>query len=263
MGTYPVHPALAGATLGNYTPTMLEGKLTITPAPLTARAISATRAYGAANPLFTGTLAGAVNGDMLTASYTAQVSATDVPGQYPILVSVSGSAMANYTLTPIPGVLIIQKAATSTALTQAGTMAADGTIRLQAQVRSSTTGAPSGSVRFLNGKILLGESTLDGGVAMLSTNQLQVGISNPLTAIDPSDRALLWEQRHWLSSCYRSGKARRLRKAGRGLAFTLLLMLGALAGGSMLTGCEQHRAMPGARMLPPMLRRTASLPRTY
>ncbi len=185
VGIYAVKPALAGATMAYYTPVLLDGTLTVAPAALTATAASATRSYGMPNPTLTGTLTGIVNGDTLTASYTTAAKITDAPGQYPILSSVSGGALGNYNLTPIAGVLTIEKAASSTTLTQQAE--SDGSIQLQVYVQSAAAGVPSGTVRFFNGSLELGKSTLESGTASLQTKQFQAGASNPLIAVYEGD----------------------------------------------------------------------------
>ncbi len=188
VGSYAIKPVLAGANLAGYTPTLVEGTLTIVPAPLVATAANAGRMYGTANPILWGSLSGVVNGDTLPASYSTAAQSTDTVGQYPIMASVTGSALNNYTLSVVPGVLAVQKAGTFTTLDpQKGVIAAGAMIQLQAHVVSTTTGVPSGTVRFYNGKHLLGEATLQNGTAVYSTDPLLVGSSNTLTAVYQAD----------------------------------------------------------------------------
>jgi len=190
-GIYTIVPAAAGARLSNYTQLVTNGILTVAPAPLIATASNATRVYGIANPVLAGFLSGVVNGEALLANYSTTAQSTDAAGQYPIIASVTGSALGNYSLSVVSGVLTVQKAGTSTTLNQEGAPAADGTVQLQAHVVSATTGAPSGTVRFYNGKQLLGEATLQNGVAAYSTNQLSIGGTSPLVAIYQADTNFL------------------------------------------------------------------------
>ena len=67
-GTYPIVPVATGANLGNYTVVYVNGTLTVGQATLTVTAGNASRAYGAANPAFTASAAGAQNSD--TFSFT-------------------------------------------------------------------------------------------------------------------------------------------------------------------------------------------------
>ena len=64
-GAYPITATLADPNnqLTNYTVSLVNGSLTITPAPLLVTADAKSKIYGDANPAFTATLAGFVNGD--------------------------------------------------------------------------------------------------------------------------------------------------------------------------------------------------------
>ncbi len=63
VGPYPITPTVTGANLGNYSVTYVNGILTVGQAALTVTAANASRAYGAANPGFTGTVTGAMGSD--------------------------------------------------------------------------------------------------------------------------------------------------------------------------------------------------------
>jgi hypothetical protein len=108
VGTYPT--TCSGAVSANYTPTYVPGTLTITPVPLTVSAPNAARAYGAANPAFTPSYSGFVNGDT-AASLTTQPTCTSAAtpatavGAYPI--DCSGAASANYAIAYVSGTLSI------------------------------------------------------------------------------------------------------------------------------------------------------------
>jgi len=62
VGGYPITASISGAAASNYTAVVTPGTLTVTPAVVTVTINPATRIYGAANPTFTGTLAGVLNG---------------------------------------------------------------------------------------------------------------------------------------------------------------------------------------------------------
>ncbi len=188
VGSYPVVPALAGATLPYYNPTLLQGTLTVTPAVLIIVPANVTRTYGTPNPQLTGTMTGVVNNDALQASFTTPATTTDAPGAYPILASLSGSALSNYSVQTAAAMLTITKASTTTTLVRsAATATNDGSITLQAQVQPATTGTPGGMVRFFNGKSELGEVPLQNGTAAFSTNQLHEGQPNALVAVYQGD----------------------------------------------------------------------------
>ena len=114
VGTYPIVPALVDPTgkLGNYTVTLNNGTLTITPAPLSVTAANATRAFGDPNPVFTGTIAGIKNGDNITATYSTTATATSPSGTYPIVPALVDPAgkLSNYTVTINNGTLTITQA---------------------------------------------------------------------------------------------------------------------------------------------------------
>ena len=60
----------------NYSAATATQSFQVTPAPLTVAANNATRAFGVANPTFTGTVTGAVNGDNFTESFTTTATTT-------------------------------------------------------------------------------------------------------------------------------------------------------------------------------------------
>ena len=61
VGTYAI--TASGAVSANYTIGYVSGTLTVNPAVLTVTADNQTKAYGAANPAFTATYSGFVNGE--------------------------------------------------------------------------------------------------------------------------------------------------------------------------------------------------------
>jgi sugar lactone lactonase YvrE len=106
IGTYPIVPTVSGAAIGNYTVTTTNGILTVTPATLTVTASNAARAYGTANPIFTGTTAGLFNGDTVTTTFNSSAVANSPIGTYPIIPTVTG-ASSNYTVVTVNGTLTI------------------------------------------------------------------------------------------------------------------------------------------------------------
>ena len=111
VGSYPITPVLSdpGNKLGNYSVTLTNGVLTVTPSPLAVVAANATRAYGAPNPVFTGTITGIKNGDNITATYASPAIATSSPGSYPIIPTLvdPASKLANYSVTSTNGTLTV------------------------------------------------------------------------------------------------------------------------------------------------------------
>ena len=90
VGLYSIIPALVdpGNKLGNYSVTLHNGTLTIGSSPaLTVTANNASRAYGSANPVFSGTITGIQNNDNISATYTS--------------VAVPGSPVGTYAIVPV------------------------------------------------------------------------------------------------------------------------------------------------------------------
>ena len=112
VGTAAITAGVTAApgVLANYTVKTVPGTLTITPAELTVTADDKTRAYGAANPVFTGKVTGQRTGDDITVTYGTTATAASAVGSYDIVPTVSGAALANYTVTPVNGTLTVTKA---------------------------------------------------------------------------------------------------------------------------------------------------------
>jgi endoglucanase len=76
----------------NYASQYLGSTLSVKQAALVATASPASRALGAANPAFTGTLTGVVTGDGITATYVSQATTTTPAGAY---------STGSYAITPV------------------------------------------------------------------------------------------------------------------------------------------------------------------
>jgi hypothetical protein len=110
VGTYPINATASGSSAGNYLITVIPGTLTVTAAPLTVVVGNASRPYGTANPAFTSTVSGALNGDTFTNTYSTTATVTSPAGNYPINDAIGGPAASNYTITVVPGTLTITQA---------------------------------------------------------------------------------------------------------------------------------------------------------
>jgi hypothetical protein len=110
VGSYAIVPVATGANLGNYTVVYNNGVLTVGQATLTVTAGNASRAYGAANPSFSASATGAVNGD--TFSFTESTTATPASpvGSYAIVPVATGANLGNYTVVYNNGVLTVGQA---------------------------------------------------------------------------------------------------------------------------------------------------------
>lgn len=177
VGSYPITIAQGTLSAVNYVFTFTNGTLSVTPATLTLTANNATRIYGAANPTFTGTLTGAVNGDQLTETFSTTATAASAPNTYPIVPGAVGANVGNYTLVVTNGTLTVTQA---TPVIQLSTSATSGysdttNITLTATLTSPTSGTPTGAVTFYAGSTSLGTAPLSGSTAVLTTMELPVG----------------------------------------------------------------------------------------
>jgi FtsP/CotA-like multicopper oxidase with cupredoxin domain len=184
VGSYPT--TCSGAVNANYAITYVSGTLTIGGVPLTITASNATRVFGAANPAFTATYAGFVNGDTPasltgTLACTTTATATSPAGTYPI--TCSGQTSTNYTITYIAGVLTVTPA--GPVLTVSPTaLAFSSTINVTSAaqfVTVSNTGGASLRITSINlGGMNPARFTLTNGCPIGGTG-LAVGASCTLT----------------------------------------------------------------------------------
>jgi hypothetical protein len=115
VGNYAIVPVLNDPNnrLGNYSVTLTNGVLTITPAPLVVSANNKTRGYGQPNPVLDGTIVGIQNFDNITATFSTPATQTSPVGTYPIIPALQDptSKLGNYTVTINNGTLTIVTAA--------------------------------------------------------------------------------------------------------------------------------------------------------
>jgi len=150
--------------------------LTVSQATLTVAADNFTRLYGTQNPVFTGTVTGAKNGNVFSESFSTQAGISSQAGQYAIVPSVAGSNLSDYSQVVQNGTLTISKAPVviSTSLST-GSITVGLNVTMTATVASTTTGVPTGTITFLDNGNSLGSGTLSNGVASFSTSALQIG----------------------------------------------------------------------------------------
>jgi hypothetical protein len=164
--------------------------LTVNQADLTITAGSASRNYGAANPVSAVSVGGIQNGDVITATTSISATSTSPVGTYAIVPIASGVALGNYAVTANNGTLTITQAPTFTGvgigpnptIFGSGTVSVSGysvagsLAILSAKVSSTTSGTPTGAVTFMDGATLLGTITVDPfGFAKFSTSAFAVG----------------------------------------------------------------------------------------
>jgi sugar lactone lactonase YvrE len=181
VGTYPINATVSGPAAANYNLIVNPGILTITPTgtPLVVTVNNASRPYGAANPAFTSSISGALNGDTFTVTYSTAATIASPVGTYPINATLTGANIANYSVTVVPGVLTIAPPATATVVTTSASPVPQGTsVTFTALVTygASLPVSPPGNVNFYNGATLLGTGALNAfGIATYTTSTLPAG----------------------------------------------------------------------------------------
>ncbi len=155
VGTYPIVPSATGPNIANYTITATNGTLTVTQAALTIKANDALRTYGAANPIFSGTIVGAVNGDTFTETFSTTATAASPAGTYAIVPSVTGPNLANYIVTTISGTLTVNRAVL--------TVTANNATRFYGAANPAFTYSTTG---FVNGET---QSVVSGAPSLTTT----------------------------------------------------------------------------------------------
>ena len=170
----------------DYTTATQTVSLTVNKPTLTLTANNATRVYGAANPVFSGTVTGQQNGDVFTESFATTATASSPTGTYPIVPSVTGANLGNYTVVQQNGILTVGKAVAAVAVaSSANPIFVQNPVILTATI-SSATGTPTGSVVFEDGTTVLGNGTVAAGVATFTTSSLGVG-AHTITAVYSGD----------------------------------------------------------------------------
>ncbi len=187
VGTIAIDANQAGNA--DYTAaTQVTQLIVVGPASLAVSANNASRVYGTANPSFSGSVTGAVNGDTFTESFSTSATTNSNAGAYQIVPSVTGTNLADYSVTAQDGTLTVAQAGTTTSLNvSSGSINPGQSVTLTAQVASVTTGTPTGSVNFYDGATLLNTAALSGGTASFATTSLSAGTTHELTAVYSGD----------------------------------------------------------------------------
>ncbi len=153
VGSYPIIPA--GLTSTNYTLTFTNGTLTVTAYALSVTADNQSRAYGAANPVLTGSLVGLQNGDNISAAYGTVAGTNSPVGGYPITVTLADPEhkLANYAVTTNHGTLTVNPAAL--------------VVTADPQTRFYGSADPVWTYRITGGGLVNGDS-LSGGLSRVA-----------------------------------------------------------------------------------------------
>ncbi|MBB5343319.1 choice-of-anchor tandem repeat GloVer-containing protein [Tunturibacter empetritectus] len=155
--------------------------LAVTPAQLTITPVNATRTYGAANPIFTFSTSGFVNGDSASVlsgapALTTSTTTTSSAGSYPISAAQGTLAATNYAFNFGAGTLTVTQATSAVSLQlSASSIVVGNTETVTVTVSSAGAGTPTGTINFLDGTTALGSATLTNGQASFTTSSLAAG----------------------------------------------------------------------------------------
>ncbi len=184
-GTISSPSGVIGAGGGGADVYLLDFSLGSSQPVLTVAANNASRPYGAANPAFSYTMSGFVNGDTQATATTGAPTltttaiATSASGTYPITITAGTLAAANYTFSLVPGTLNITHAGSSMTLTSSSpTIPFGSPVTFTATVNSNSGGTPTGIVAFsdVTTQSSIGAATLlANGTATFTTSSLALG----------------------------------------------------------------------------------------
>jgi len=188
---YSIVPsAAAGTGLVNYNVTYVNGSLTVNQKALSITANDLSKAYGD-TVTFAGTefaADGLANGDTVTGVVLGSAGAAAdaaVDGLYPIVASGAvGMGLDNYNITYVDGSLTVNPAGISLSLSSSRGKSTQG--RSVTFIATFVGTGATGTVTFLDGETVLGDTTLTDGTAMYTTSKLSVG-SHSITAVYGGD----------------------------------------------------------------------------
>ena len=169
VDTYEIAIALGSLASTNYSFILTNGTLTVGKATLVVTADSATRLYGATNPVLTVSYSGFVNGESAEVlagvpALTVAASSNTPPGNYAITAGPGTLSAANYDFTYTAGTLTISPASL--------TVRANAEVRVYGATNPVFTASYSG---FVNSETLETSGVL--GSPLL---ECQAGISSPV-----------------------------------------------------------------------------------
>jgi CSLREA domain-containing protein len=178
---------------GNYTLMLAANPatLSVTPAVLTVTVSNVSRVYGVANPTFTISYHGFVNGDLrrvIGGSPTVTTTATpgSPPGQYPIVVGLGTLSAANYTFALGTGTLTVVPAQLRAMATAVNAIAGAPYSGL---VATFTNADPFGNAAFYSATILWGDGHTSPGVITAGSGKTLI-VSGAHTYADPGQKTV-------------------------------------------------------------------------
>ena len=144
----------------DYTLTGASGSVLITPADVSVTANNTNKVYGTANPVFTATVLGALNSDMI--NYTLVTTASQFSGVGVSNITVSLGSNPNYTVATTNGLLTITSASTSIV---AGSSANPSGFNDSIYFTASLPSDAAGSVVFKTNGVAFDTASLSSGTA--------------------------------------------------------------------------------------------------
>ena len=166
-------------TAGNSSPFIMNS------APLTVTANNTNRVYGAANPSFTASYSGFVNGETAglvqgTPGFSTTATTSSPVNSYSITPSVGSLTAPNYSFTTFNnGTLTVTQASSTNVVTTSSNPSPTGsnvTFMATLTAVGPASGTPTGTVQFLaDGAALGAAAPLSVGIANLTTNSLSHG----------------------------------------------------------------------------------------
>jgi len=167
VGTHSMVASYSG-DLNNPPITSSAFVVQVTPAPITATFNTVNLAYGQTIPALTGILNGVLAQDAgsVAPTFATTASSTSVPSSYPVTVSLSGPAAANYTVSLASGsgaVVIGQAASSVTLISSSATTAFNSPVTFTMTVTDASPGSigmPAGSINCYQNGMLLNSSPM-------------------------------------------------------------------------------------------------------
>jgi hypothetical protein len=181
VGTYAISVGPGTLSDPDYVYTYASGTLTVTPAALTVTVNDATKVYGQANPAFTASYGGLVNGDTpaaLGGVLTFATPATAGSGVGTYGVTASGQTSTNYAITFDPGTLTVTPALL--------TVTADDASKVYGQPNPALTASYNGLVNGDTAASLGGAPSLATPATAASHTGSYAITAGPGTLSDPN-----------------------------------------------------------------------------
>jgi hypothetical protein len=109
LGTNTLSTVFTPYDSADYSPVTNTVSIIVMPAALTVIATNASRVFGQTNPIFTGTISGLLNGDVIGATFNCSATTNSPNGAYPIVPSLvdPNNKETNYSVTLVNGTLTV------------------------------------------------------------------------------------------------------------------------------------------------------------